>query len=86
MGADDLENRLSIDNYFYGSLYVKFYYYIGYIATDGELAVSSQLVRSLDEVKVVMYNDRVSVSHRDTVEMKRLMKSSLLQKQRKKRS
>ncbi|KAK8806126.1 hypothetical protein JH06_1371 [Blastocystis sp. subtype 4] len=55
MGADDLENRLSIDNYFYG-----------YIATDGELAVASQLVRSLDEVKVVMYNDRVSVSHRDT--------------------
>lgn len=39
----------------------------GYTATEGELAVPNQLVRSLNEIKVVMYNDRVSVSHRDTV-------------------
>jgi hypothetical protein len=31
------------------------------------LAVPNQLVRSLDEIKVVMYNDRLSVSQRDTV-------------------
>ena len=85
MGADDLENRLSIDNYFYGDQYITNSHCIGYIATDGELAVASQLVRSLDEVKVVMYNDRISVSHRDTVTVKRFLNCSLLRKQLKKK-
>ena len=65
--------------------FLRYFHSIGYIATDGELAVASQLVRSLDEVKVVMYNDRVSVSHRDTVSMIRFLNCSLLQKRLKRK-